>query len=1139
MNIKMRAKVRTMNKRLILLVSIGLLGVVVGVAGAEVPPGAFAIYCFADGSAGDLSGNGRNGILSGGASISGGLLRLGGSAHLEIPGVGNTIAAGTPWTIYLKGFACTGDSWVSMVAVGSDGRGGSVVLHKNLGNFGTDVWYDYMLPVISSVDFLDGTAREMFITYDGIWKLYDGASEMGIGGHSYSKSGGSVYIGAPPWGDLLSDLPYQSPRGTVEAIAVYDRLLDRGEMAELMEDICVSGPRIEFESADSAEVESDGSAVIGVVMENAGQSGTYTVDYAATGGTAVNGEDYVLTAGTLTFAPGETSGSIDIQIIEDGLAEEHETIELTLSNAAGPDGADLGEVAGHTHTILDARPRVQFGSESGSVAERVQIIHRPVGIGVELSAASASSVTVEYGVTGGTATLGVDYLLGGSGTLTFAPGQVRSEIPVTIVEDNILEDDKTIELTLSGPSAGSLLGDNDLHTLTIIDGGQLEASDVDFNNDGSVNFGDLAVLAESWLDRTLMPAAAPVSEGLVIEAVAAQGGSASEPVKYIGDDWGHTSHHDGRLRPVVGVGNYEVMQCNRTYPELSDGYGWTYNHGPNIAYWNGKVYVHYLSNPVSEHEEAGHTLLCHSVEGRDWSFPVVIFPEYQLSGEDYILMHQRMGFYVAENGRLLVLGFYGIPTGGNNSPNKGNGIGRVVREVYPDDTFGPIHFIRYNRHNGFNEGNTIYPLYSASGDQGFKDACAELLSKKLITQQWWEEDQSDDGFYAMDDSADGFSCKAFSFYHRDDNTVVGLWKKGFAALSVNEGQSWTTPVYCPTLADSTSKHWGQRTDDGRYALLYNPPNRRFPLVVVTGDDGRDFDNKLTVHGELPVRRFDGEFKQAGPQYIRGIIEGNGDPPGEDMWVTYSMNKEDIWVSRVPLPVRYGVEEQVDDNFEDMTAGGVVADWNIYHPTTAPVEVVESDGKYLQFKDTSRYDYAKAVRVFPETDNAAAISFRVRAHQSDTEEFDVDVVEQQGRRPVRIVFDKSGKIIANNDIHSVEVGSYQENVWLEVTIQVDVTKQQYDLWIDNEKVLTAGMFAESATSIERIEFRTGEYRLSEVRGLTPEWPDFPNADEPVALAVFDIDDVATTNPYDFGQADVNKDGVVNLLDLAALLQNLLL
>jgi hypothetical protein len=128
--------------------------------------------------------------------------------------------------------------------------------------------------------------------------------------------------------------------------------------------------------------------------------------------------------------------------------------------------------------------------------------------------------------------------------------------------------------------------------------------------------------------------------------------------------------------------------------------------------------------------------------------------------------------------------------------------------------------------------------------------------------------------------------------------------------------------------------WGQRTKDGRFAVLYNPANdgtHRWPLAIVTGEDGIVFDQMLAVHGEVAPRRYIGHAKDFGSQYMRGISEGNGDPPGTDLWITYSGNKEDIWISRIPVPVRYKVEGAVQDSFDALQVNGKIPDWNIYRP----------------------------------------------------------------------------------------------------------------------------------------------------------------------------------------------------------------
>ena len=168
-----------------------------------------------------------------------------------------------------------------------------------------------------------------------------------------------------------------------------------------------------------------------------------------------------------------------------------------------------------------------------------------------------------------------------------------------------------------------------------------------------------------------------------------------------------------------------------------------------MAYWNGKFYMHYLSNPVDEHVGGGRTLLQTSEDGYNWSAPQILFPVYPVpdgfkkegidavaSGQDAV-MHQRVGFYVSKSGRLLAIGNYGIALHHKDDPNDGNGIGRVVREIYKDGSFGPIYFIYYN--HDFNEKNTIYPNYKKSKDKGCREACEEFTAKPLYLFQRLEE----------------------------------------------------------------------------------------------------------------------------------------------------------------------------------------------------------------------------------------------------------------------------------------------------------------------------------------------------------------------------------------------------------------
>jgi hypothetical protein len=294
-----------------------------------------------------------------------------------------------------------------------------------------------------------------------------------------------------------------------------------------------------------------------------------------------------------------------------------------------------------------------------------------------------------------------------------------------------------------------------------------------------------------------------------------------EPLRYIGGETANLDYHHGGLRPIVGVQNRQVFRANRSHPEWADDFGWTYNHAPMLAYWNETFYLQYLSNPVGEHEKPGQTLIMKSTDGIRWSKPEVVFPIYRVE-EDVTqpsgrvvpagtetVMHQRMGFYLAPNGKMLVLGFHGICLTGKGKPVDGQGIGRVVREMNPDGSFGPIYFIRYNRHAGWDETNTNYPYYTASEDRLFVEACEALLADRLVTLQWWEEDKGPDGYYAVEGHA------AFNWYKRKDGKLVGLWKWSKAALSEDGGQTWSPVQHIPSLIMAGGKIWGQETSDGK------------------------------------------------------------------------------------------------------------------------------------------------------------------------------------------------------------------------------------------------------------------------------------------------------------------------------------
>ena len=121
--------------------------------------------------------------------------------------------------------------------------------------------------------------------------------------------------------------------------------------------------------ADAAVDEGPGAALAFAVTLDRAASGTVTVDYATSDGTATEGEDYTETNGTLTFAAGETSKTVSVPVLEDAHDEGDETLTLTLSN---PSGAYL-EDATATGTIrnTDLMPQAWLARFGRTVADQV------------------------------------------------------------------------------------------------------------------------------------------------------------------------------------------------------------------------------------------------------------------------------------------------------------------------------------------------------------------------------------------------------------------------------------------------------------------------------------------------------------------------------------------------------------------------------------------------------------------------------------------------------------------------------------------------------------------------------------------------------------------------------------------------
>jgi subtilisin family serine protease len=171
----------------------------------------------------------------------------------------------------------------------------------------------------------------------------------------------------------------------------------------------------------------DGTTQAVFTVTRSSGAGHATVGFATADGSAtVASGDYRAIAGTLTFLPGETQKTVAVTVNGDRLGEADESFVLNLSN---PTGAAIADGQGRAN-IRDDEPRIHATGQVIPESDAAIVLR----FAVNLSGPSSQTVTVNYATADLTATAGTDYLAT-SGALTFAPGETRKLIAITLLRD--------------------------------------------------------------------------------------------------------------------------------------------------------------------------------------------------------------------------------------------------------------------------------------------------------------------------------------------------------------------------------------------------------------------------------------------------------------------------------------------------------------------------------------------------------------------------------------------------------------------------------------------------------------------------------------------------------------------------------
>ena len=174
-----------------------------------------------------------------------------------------------------------------------------------------------------------------------------------------------------------------------------------------------------------------------------------TLTYATADGTAQAGSDYIPTSGELSFAPGETTKQITVDVIGDITAEPDETFFIALNDTQTPQVGPQIAVG----TIIN--DDINLSINDITILEGDSGTKNAV-FTVVASGVTSSSTTVNWQTVDGTAVAASDYLAE-AGALTFPPGGGTATITVPIVGDTLNESTETFSVVLSNVSKGHLI----------------------------------------------------------------------------------------------------------------------------------------------------------------------------------------------------------------------------------------------------------------------------------------------------------------------------------------------------------------------------------------------------------------------------------------------------------------------------------------------------------------------------------------------------------------------------------------------------------------------------------------------------------------------------------------------------------
>ncbi|MDH4125265.1 MAG: choice-of-anchor B family protein [Gammaproteobacteria bacterium] len=330
----------------------------------------------------------------------------------------------------------------------------------NLANLAAPAWAGTWTGVTSAIDhngFVRGNRYYMSNYSRGLTILdISNVSQIEAVGRldTFPGSDGNAFVGA--WGVY--------PFFHSGNIAVSD--INSGFYMVVDRSLDVAAGRLAFSSRSYGGDEGEQLQI--AVSRLHGSSGIVSVAYEILAASA-DASDVSVGSGVLNWGNGDAADKmITLELQTD--ADANEGLEHLFLRLIAPTGSvtlDAQNIASVYVAEAAAAAAVGFAAAEVQIAERgfgtaVAVVHR--------SGSAKGAVSVDYAVTGGDATIGVDFQGASSGTILWADGDARPQwIEFPIVDDGSGEAEEFFELSLSN-AIGASLGSQDILRVTVGDG---------------------------------------------------------------------------------------------------------------------------------------------------------------------------------------------------------------------------------------------------------------------------------------------------------------------------------------------------------------------------------------------------------------------------------------------------------------------------------------------------------------------------------------------------------------------------------------------------------------------------------------------------------------------------------------------